>query len=125
MNLLITQNSQNLSHSHTTNTLRNKDGTATLTNTSGMSANSSGWFANQGLKRVDAGESARGGFVTASSSSLPNTNFGPAEGGSYKNRYDMNISHTHNMEHSHGTTTNGGIETRTVNYSYKVWKRVS
>lgn len=53
----------------------------------------------------------------------------------------LNLSHTHDMQHTHGTDTkgahthsvtaagtnsdNGGTEVRPVDYTYKIWKRTA
>lgn len=43
----------------------------------------------------------------------------------YTEGTNLNISGTTTGNHTHTINASGGTETRTVNYSYKVWKRVS
>lgn len=145
MNLLITQNSQNVSHnhseesagshSHTTDSLKNKAGTADITTTSGMSANSTGQATSGGTDEIGIINRANGA-TWGNMSKGDNCRYAPyANTGATGSKLKIDVSHVHNMEHSHTTNSagshthtinaSGGTETRTVNYSYKVWKRVS
>jgi len=47
--------------------------------------------------------------------------------GSYPQLYKitMNISHTHNYDHKHDITADGGTEARPDNYTLRVWKRTA
>lgn len=145
MNLLITQNSQNLSHSHTTNTLTNSSGTA-ITTTGNQSANPSfsgsashshalasltfngvwSWMVgsedNNAAGLVFAGNDASShtAFKTKSKKSDP-----LVQNSSVTISGTTTGNHNHNFEHKHGTTSNGGIEVRPVDYTYKIWKRTA
>ena len=135
-NLLITQNSQNLEHSHTTNSLTNNSGTA-ITNTGGMSAH-----ANNGSFRVfNINQSNRSGVVTgadgttftddashSNNQGMPGIgNFSTYMSQDYYGYHiiKLNVSHTHDMQHKHGTTSNGGIESRPNNLTCKIWARIA
>lgn len=129
MNLLITQNSQNVSHthseesagshSHSTNTTKNSAGTANKTLT--------GWariHSNVGI--INKGYGGTSGIFSAGTEQ----NVG-VWGNDGVHAYNLNIDATHSHttdsqgSHTHTINSSGGTETRTVNYSYKVWKRVS
>lgn len=167
MNLLITQNSQNLQHTHTftgtavntdekgghshnTNSLKDKDTGLNKTDTGGMSAHSTGTFSvlNYGNgRRKGVLSNVDGSTFTQSSStdtySIWGENIACGGGGAYYGMQNttMTISHTHDMQHVHGTDTkgahthsvtaagsnsnNGGTEVRPVDYTYKIWKRTA
>lgn len=142
-NLLITQNSQNVSHthseesagdhSHTTNSLKDINTGLNKTNTGEMTGDT----ISQAAQSSNIGFIHRNeGVVSGRFSKGDNVSFSvQANSGAVGCKLKLNLSHTHDMQHKHGTDTqgshthtinsSGGTETRTVNYSYKVWKRVS
>jgi hypothetical protein len=40
-------------------------------------------------------------------------------------RVYMNIAHTHNYDHKHNITADGGTEARPDNYTVRIWKRIA
>lgn len=38
---------------------------------------------------------------------------------------DTNLQHTHNYDHKHNITADGGTEARPDNYTIRVWKRTA
>jgi hypothetical protein len=42
-----------------------------------------------------------------------------------RNALKMNIQHTHNYDHKHNITADGGTEARPDNYTIRVWKRTA
>ena len=135
-NLLITQNSQNLSHSHTTDTqsttsartstkIYNSSNTE-ISNTGEMSGNTSSKWVMSG----NYGATYDNGRITHS---VAYSQHGTSWGGHDIVTYTINLSHSHNMQHNHtvdishthGTTSNGGDEARPIDYTYKIWKRTA
>lgn len=63
-----------------------------------------------------------------------NISYSPqANVGAQGSKLRLDLSHTHNMQHNHtvdishthGTDSNGGTESRPVDYTYKIWKRTA
>ena len=149
-NLLITQNSQNLSHSHTTDTLTNNSGTA-ITTTGNQSANPTfsgshthshkllSWDQNSNGQYVtgfgynNASNKALGiASILSSQTSMSyystctaDTSRNLAESTTVTISGTTTGNHNHNFEHKHGTTSNGGTEARPVNFTYKIWVRTA
>ena len=131
--LRFSQKSQNLSHSHTTNTLTNSSGTA-ITKTGGMDAHSSGSFKvlNYGNSKGKGVVSSVDGttFKQTSSTDTYSTwgeNIACGGSGAYYGCQNttLTLSHAHDMQHKHGTTTNGGNESRPFNFTVKIWVRTA
>lgn len=131
MNVLITQNSQNLSHNHSEESAgshtHTTDSQSTKITTSGEGAHGhtiavSQSYAQRTYKKYvaanDGGASDYGGSDLGYATSA-------VSGGAHQHSFP----HTHTTDsqgaHTHTINASGGTETRTVNYSYKVWKRVS
>ena len=84
-----------------------------------MSGNSSGSFQSAGLTR-SSGCSSSGNV-----SYWQSTSAGAAlESGGKGFGFTINVSHTHNMQHIHSITADGGDESRPINYTQIVWKRI-
>ena len=124
MNVLTLQANQNKEHDHGTWTsnVYNTSGTR-VNNTGGMSANAEGNFNAQPNGRSgDTYQPYANGNVSINSTYSGSINTG---NGSSKNSYHINVAHTHDMQHKHKITSEGGDEARPDNYTYKVWKRVN
>jgi hypothetical protein len=48
-----------------------------------------------------------------------------SEGDTPHNGFNINLSHTHNYDHKHDITADGGTEARPDNYTIRVWKRTA
>jgi hypothetical protein len=126
-NVLIGQSSANLSHRHGTWTsdVYNTSGTR-VNNTGGMSTHSSGSFGNYTSNTAASFNSVDGStFTLNGDTSAYNRTVGWGEGGgsSYRKGVNMNIAHTHNMQHIHSISADGETEARPVNMTVRVWKR--
>lgn len=128
--LLITQNSQNVAHNHTavsagqhshsTNTTKNSAGTAdkSLTGIYKYAADTAGCWNGNGLS----------GIFSAVSDTSITTGLQPSNNyNKYKVQIDATHSHTTNevAAHTHTINSSGGTETRTVNFTKKIWLRTA
>jgi hypothetical protein len=107
-NVLTSQDNQNKEHSHTTNTISKttiSGGAHSHSLTQGRDYNA--WSESNGF--------GQGRFKSAATSS----------GGPYWTLYTNSSEHSHNIEHTHNTTSNGGNEARPENYTIKVWVRTA
>lgn len=114
-NVLITQNSQNLAHSHTTNS-------QDIAATGPMSANATGSINfNGGIPWSDkASKTGNMDYTTVNKNFVAGSNWQTVV-----SSISNDVAHTHNMEHSHGTTSNGGVEARPVDFAYIIWRRIA
>ena len=134
-NLLITQNSQNLQHTHTftgsaVNTDEKGDHSHTTNSTSKTLTGTVRINDNIGV--INKGYGGASGICTASTE----RNVG-VYGNNGLHSYDLYIDaqHSHNTNtkgaHTHSVTAagtnsnNGGTEVRPVDYTYKIWKRTA
>ena len=115
-NVLIGQSSANLSHRHGTWTsdVYNTSGTR-VNNTGGMSANESHSHSIP-TTQANAGSSNSGYLTMADHASSGTGNNGSTN--------SKSLAHTHNMQHKHSISSDGGTEARSVNFTVKVWKRI-
>ena len=121
-NVLTLQANQNKEHNHGTWTsdVYNSSGTR-VNNTGAMSGNSTGWF----ICATAEDRKSAGGNVSGAAYTSSNYNIGASGGSVPHEKYTVTVSHTHNMQHIHKITADGGNESRPDNYTYKVWKRVN
>lgn len=88
-----------------------------------MSANATGNFNAQPNGRSgDTYTPYANGNISIDSTYSGSINTGS---GNNKNSYHIDVSHTHNMQHKHKITADGGNEARPDNYTCKVWIRVN
>lgn len=116
------------SHTHKTITLKNKAGTADITATGGISGDNYAQFTPWAYQS----QLETSGRITASGTNKHSYNTSDAHTGS---NVRIDLAHTHNMEHSHTTDSQGshthtinaagGSEARPVDYTYKIWKRIA
>ncbi len=110
-------------------------------NTGGMSANSTGWFSVKGYGRNPSQAPWCDGTVLKVRKTASQENEG--QNITAPSAYDLNIAHTHSLPasyiygetdgesqtHTHSVTASGTIsgdsETRPVNYTMKIWKRIA
>lgn len=137
--LLITQNSQNLSHSHTTNS-------QSTPTTGNQSANPNFAGSQSHGHNLYVYTGGKAGIANIYGYSLPGSNAGPTSGAGYAEKptfqpiantpkyiQDTTVTirgtttgnHTHDFAHTHGTDSNGGTEARPVDFTYKIWVRTA
>lgn len=144
MNLLITQNSQNLSHSHTTNsqstsTTGKQSANPTFSGSHTHSHKLLSWNVNSNGQYVTGFAYSNGGnkalgIASILSSQASMSYYSTCTADPSRNLVEsatVTISgttsgdHTHDFAHTHGTNSNGGTEVRPVDYTYKIWKRTA
>ena len=128
--VLISQNSQNLGHSHTTasqsstskrtsTNIYNSSNTE-ITNTGGSGGHShtvaSGTITSTGS--ISSGTAWYGGSYGA----VDNTGYTSYQG---DHSHNMQHNHTVDISHTHTTDSNGGSEARPIDFTFKIWKRIA
>ena len=83
-----------------------------------MSGNATGSVTGYGLIR------SSGGSAGGNCSLFRQTQQGASQESSAGYGFSIDISHTHNMQHIHSITSDGGDESRPNNYTQIVWKRI-
>lgn len=119
-------------HTHNTNTLKNLSG-QNITNTQDMSGDKTG----QASMQADIGLLNRNSaIVSGRFSKGDNINYAAlGNTGTPGSKLKIDLSHTHNFEHYHTTdnkgththtiNSNGGIESRPNNFTFKIWVRIA
>lgn len=91
-----------------------------------MSANATGSLKMTALGASDGDVLTRTGNITVTKGT--NNTFGQGAGKNnaiYGNQINIDVSHTHNYSHTHGISDSGGSESKPINLTAKLWKRIS